>query len=57
VIAAGAINSYTNTPYIEEMSKALSHILWRTLGGVFGVAVLVSMAIAISRIAQYVSIA
>jgi hypothetical protein len=38
------------------MSKALSDILWRTLGGVFGVAVLVSMAIAISRIAQYVSI-
>lgn len=32
--------------------NALSHILWRTLGGVFGVAVLVSVAFAISRIVE-----
>ncbi len=30
--------------------EALSHILWRTLGGVFGVAVLISMAFALSRL-------
>jgi uncharacterized membrane protein YdcZ (DUF606 family) len=30
--------------------NALSHALWRTLGGVFGVAVLISMAIALSRL-------
>jgi hypothetical protein len=33
--------------------KALSHILWRTVGGVFGVAVLVSVAFAISRVVAY----
>jgi hypothetical protein len=36
------------------MSKTLSHALWRTLGGVFGVAVLVSAAFAISRVAALV---
>jgi hypothetical protein len=30
--------------------SALSHVLWRTLGGVFGVAVLISMAFALSRL-------
>jgi hypothetical protein len=32
-------------------------MLWRTLGGVFGVAVLVSMAFAISRVAAYAGLA
>ena len=30
--------------------NALSHVLWRTLGGLFGVAVLISMAFALSRL-------
>lgn len=33
--------------------NALPQVLWRTLGGVFGVAVLVSMAFAISRVVAY----
>jgi hypothetical protein len=33
--------------------SALSQVLWRTLGGVFGVAVLVSMAFAIGRIIHF----
>jgi hypothetical protein len=34
--------------------SALTNVLWRTLGGVFGVAVLISMAVALSR---FVSVA
>ena len=30
-------------------NRALTHVLWRTLGGVFGVAVLISTAFALGR--------
>lgn len=30
--------------------NALTNVLWRTLGGVFGVAVLISMAFALNRL-------
>lgn len=33
--------------------NALSNVLWRTIGGVFGVAVLISTAFAISRLLAY----
>jgi uncharacterized membrane protein YdcZ (DUF606 family) len=36
--------------------NTLSHALWRTLGGVFGVAVLISMAFALSRLASHAGI-
>jgi hypothetical protein len=36
--------------------SALSNVLWRTLGGVFGVAVLISMAFALSRFVSYAGI-
>lgn len=32
---------------------SLSHALWRTLGGVFGVAVLLSMAFALERLVSH----
>ena len=36
--------------------NALSNVLWRSLGGVFGVAVLVSVAFALSRLVGYAGI-
>lgn len=37
--------------------NALSSVLWRTLGGVFGVAILVSVAFVISRLVAYAGLA
>lgn len=31
-------------------TNALTNVLWRTLGGVFGVAILISMAFALNRL-------
>lgn len=41
-------NSYTKAPYIGAMNRnALTNVLWRTLGGVFGVALLIGAAFAL----------
>jgi len=50
-LLAAISNFYTQAPYIGAMSKnRLTNALWRALGGVFGVAVLISMAFALNRL-------
>ncbi len=36
--------------------SSFSHVLWRTLGSVFGVAVLISVAFALSRVVSVTGI-